>query len=118
MESCCTSGESACGPLPFGYRAGSNASTKGRKVSDETERKQAFERQLLIFTAITAARCAAALDRAGLLTADDRKSFDEQLALVSGKADQINHQSHQAWLDLLLSLLPSPKSEDKRHPNS
>lgn len=72
------------------------------------EPKEAFEQQLLVFASVTAATCAAALNRAGLLDADDRADIDRQFALVEGRAQAVKHGSHHAWLSALRDLLPLP----------
>lgn len=70
--------------------------------------KDAFEQQLLLFCAVTAATCASALGRAGLLDSEDRAEIDRQLALVEDRAHDVKHGSHHAWLSALRDLLPSP----------
>jgi hypothetical protein len=74
--------------------------------------EEAFDHQLLLFLAVTAARCAGALDRAGLLTDEDRQSLRGQYELLDGLAEDVSHEHVRIWMDMLVRLLPPMRSGD------
>lgn len=74
-----------------------------------------FNHQLALFSAMVAARSLAALERAGLLSDEDRKSVRGQLELLEEKCAAITHnEGARVWLDILVRLLPPLPPPERR----